>query len=230
MRSMISEAKLTKRFNTGDFQFEEYSLGAVVDEKESGAEVLTELKKQINEVFTGEVAVETNPPAKVGKKAEKKNGKGKPASAPNDEDANHEDPPGEDAGASIEGVEDDEASDGEDGDDGDDSSVDGEEDSDGAEDPTPPAKAGKGGKEASGKGGKKYVKKPQDYNRSIEEHKNIFSRVLGSVSPDWKKNDVLKAKAKKASESLEGESFLDENGEVLDSFKALVRNLMKVKK
>ena len=65
------------------------------------------------------------------------------------------------------------------------------------------------------------------YNRAIERHKEVFSGLLRSIAPDWKKTEESKKKAKKVSEVLEGEDFLDANGEVLDSFKALVKKKLK---
>lgn len=237
MRSMVSEAKVTRRFNTGDFTFEEYTLGAIVDESESGADVLTELKKQINEAFVGEVSKPKQDDKKSTKKEEKKNAKPSKASIVDDKNSDDEDPASEDAGNDGESDQDDEAADGEDSDNTDDSS-DGSEDS-AAEDEasdeeevTKPAKKGgskSDSKDADKKGGKKYKTKSQNYNRGIEQHKEIFSGVLRSVSPSWKQSDVLKQKAKKASETLDGTEFLDENGEVLPSFKAEVKKLMTVK-
>lgn len=236
MRSMINEAKLTKRYNTGDYEFEEYTLGAVVDEKESGAEVLSELKAQINDAFVGKTAetkTETKTEKKSGKKdkkEEKKNATSKTSST-DDENTDDEDSSNEDDSVDGESNQDDETTDGEDGNDSDDSSDDAEDDGDGEEDaPASKGKSGKGGKTEEGKGGKKFKKKPQNYNRGIEQHKEIFSGVLRSVSPDWKKSDDLKAKAKKASESMEGVSFLDEAGEVLPAFKDSVKKLMALKK
>lgn len=240
MRSMINEAKLTKRYNTGDYEFEEYTLGAVVDEKESGAEVLTELKAQINNAFVGEAKPETKAEkksAKTEKKEEKKNGKStnSKTSTANNKASDDEDSSDEDSGDADESDSDDETTDGEDSDGDDNSSDDSEDGDDEDSGSTKDTKASKGksaksGQAEEGKSGKsKFKKKPQSYNRGIEQHKEIFSGVLRSVSPDWKKSDELKVKAKKASESLENEPFLDEAGEVLESFKAMVRNHMKVK-
>ena len=240
MRSMVTEAKYTKRYNTGEFEFEELTLGAVVDEKDSGADVLKELKKQIHEAFTGEAAAEEPKPSakKADKKEEKKNGKAKPDSS-NDEDADDESSEEETSGDDGESDQDDETTDSEDGNDSDDSSdesesddsEDGEED-DGEED----SKSSKSGSSKSGKsstekaGKKKFVKKPQAYDRGIEQHKEIFSKLVGSVAPDWKKSDASKALAKKTSEALEGTPFLDENGEVVAEFKAEVKKRMAAKK
>jgi len=73
---------------------------------------------------------------------------------------------------------------------------------------------------------KNFKKKPQSYSRSSEQHKEILSTLLKSVAPDWKKTDDGKARAKDASQKMEGKDFLDEEGEVLQSFKDEVQKLM----
>lgn len=52
----ISEAKFTKRFNLGNYEHEEFSLTAIVEEDESAVGVLADLKNCIQESFSGEVA------------------------------------------------------------------------------------------------------------------------------------------------------------------------------
>ena len=236
MKSMINEAKLTKRYNTGEYEFEEYSLGAVVDERESGVQVLKELKLQINEAFTGEKSTEAaaEPETKTEKKADKKAKKEKKKDAKpsdSDDDADGSESESEDASNDDdESVADDEASDDAASDDSDGESDDSSEDE--SEEDAKPAKKGKGKEEpaAKEKGKGKFKKKPQVYNRGIEQHKEIFSGLLRSVSPDWKKSDKTKALAKNTSAEMEGENFLDENGEVLAEFKAAVVKHMKSKK
>lgn len=224
----IIEAIFTRRYNTGDFNYEEHTLTAQVEDGETGTEVLVSLKAEVNAAYTGDIAeVTETKPAKVGKtkKEEKKNGKSK-ASSTDDEDASDEDSADEDASSDGEGDSDDEAADAETDSDDDDSSDDSEEDDDAKE---APAKKGKTA--ASSSGTKKgFKKKPQNYNRALEEHKDIFSTVLRSVAPDWKKSPESKAKAKKTSEKMEGVEFLDESGEVLESFKSQVKKLMSAKK
>lgn len=240
MKSVITEAKYTKRFNTGEYQYEEITLVAAVDPKESGVVVLTEMKTQINEAFTGEAAGDDEQETKTAKAGKgKKNGKGKSNSS-NDEDEDEQDSDEETGTDEDEGSDDDEASDDEDGDDSDDSSDDSESEEDSEEDSDEgSSKSSKKGKSSKGaksskagkaEGGKKFKKKPQNYDRGIEQHKDIFSKVLGLVSPDWKKTDASVAKAKKVSESMEGKSFLDANGEVIAEFKAEVKKLMAAKK
>ena len=235
MRSVITEAKMTKRFNTGDYEFEEFTLGAIVDEKESGASVLTELKKQIVETFNGEVAPESTPAVetKHKKKEEKKNAKSSKANSSNDDSQNDEDTSDEDAGDDGESDQDDEATDDQDGDSGDSESEDADSDEDSAsedDEDEAPAKPAKGSaKGGSKKDGKKYKTKAQTYSRDIEQHKEIFAGILGSVNADWKKSDKTKALARKASEEMDGEHFLDEKGEVLPNFKVMVARILRGK-
>jgi DNA polymerase III gamma/tau subunit len=77
---------------------------------------------------------------------------------------------------------------------------------------------------------KSFKKKPQVYSRASEQHKEILSKVLSSVAPDWKKTPESKEKAKGASQKMEGKEFLDESGEVLESFTAEVKKIMTGKK
>ena len=233
MKSVVNDAKFTKRFVTGDYQFEEYTLGAVVDERESGVQVLRELKLQVNEAFSagsGAAAAdaaeeqEEKPATKKGKK----NAKSK-TSASDDKANDDEDSSSEDAESDGESDQDDDAADASDGDDGDDSSDDSSADDadgdDAEEDAEEDAK-----KAAKAKGPKKFKAKPQVYSRSIEQHKELFSGVLRSVMPDWKKSEKTKALAKEASAAMDGEDFLDAEGNVVPEFEAQVKKLMKVKK
>lgn len=228
MKSAINEAKLTKRYNTGDYEFEEYSLGAIVDDRETGVQVLKELKLQINEAFSGSAAVqeeqiETKSSKKADKKEEKKNGKPSKGSDAKDDSNDDEDSSDEDSSSDDKGSEDDEASDSKNDDDSDDSSNDGITSSDAEEEePKPKSKAEKSGK--------KFKKKAQTYNRGIEQHKEIFSKLLGSINPSWKQSDKTKALAKSASSDMEGKEFLDENGEVVATFKVAVSKIFKPKK
>ncbi len=79
---------------------------------------------------------------------------------------------------------------------------------------------------AKSKKPKKFKSKAQAYDRANETHKEIFSSLLKSVAPDWKKTPESKVKAKIVSEKLEGEDFLDADGEVLPEFKASVKKAM----
>jgi len=222
----ISEAKYTRRFNLGDYEHEEYSLSAAVDEDTySAKEVFSDLKSTILEAHTGD--------SKPEKEKEEKNGKSKSSSSK--ENGKNGKAAGKGAkGSDDEGSEDNEESDAETSDDDNDppESDEAEDAGDEAEDEeqeTKPVKgkSSKGKSGAKDEGKKTFKKKPQTYNRSIEQHKEIFGGVVRSINPKWKDNDVTKKKVKKASESLEGEDFLDENGEVIEDFKAKVKKLIK---
>lgn len=248
MKSHINEARFTKRIPTDTYAYEEYSLGAVVDATESGDDVLIEMRRQVSAAFAADLVEATErkekpkkADKKTAKKEEKKDGKSKSkASAAVDEEEVGATDEEDDTDNDAESLADDETADDNTEDDSDDSSDDSEdsedgEDSDVEEEETKPAK-GKTGSSSKGdksdkeeKGKKGFKKKPQVYTRGIDQHREIFSRVLRSVSPTWKESDVLKARAKKVSEALEGEKFLDENGEVLPEFKAEVKKRMTAK-
>ena len=216
----VTQIKLTKRLTTGvDYEFNEIEVIAAVEGKESLEEALTKLNDQLESACEAETK-ETKP------KKEKKNAKSK-TNASDDEDEDQSDSEEETSGDDDEGNSDEEASDSEDGDDsdsdGDDSESDEEESS-----------SKKGGKKASAKsdtkkGGSKKRGQAQTYSREIEQHKEIFGRVLASANPDWKKSQKTKDLARKASEEMDGENFLDDKGEVIPQFKVLVARLMRGK-
>lgn len=216
----VTEAKFTRRFRLADYEHEEYTVSAIVEDKDDVGEVIGELKESVLAAFTGK-AEET-------KTKEKKNARTAKARDTDDEDSNEGAEPEGNESTDGESSDDDEAPDSKDSDNADDSTDEGETtDSDvktkgkskGAE------KGAKKGKSES-TSGKKYRSKAQDYNREIEQHKEIFSGVLKSVNPDWKKSEASKNKAKEVSQKMEGKEFLDANGEVLDSFTADVKKLL----
>lgn len=49
----VTEASLIKRYNTGDFEYEEYSLVAQLDEEESASAALLFLKEEIKTAYAG---------------------------------------------------------------------------------------------------------------------------------------------------------------------------------
>lgn len=222
----ISEAKYTRRFNLGDYEHEEYSLTCVVEDDDKGTEALLELKKEVLVAHSNEP-----PEVETEEKEEKKNAK---SSSSKNSNKNGKAAGKGAKGSDDEGSEDNEESDAETSDDDNDppESDEAEDAGDEAEDEEQETKPVKG-KNSKGKSGAKdegkktFKKKPQTYNRSIEQHKEIFGGVVRSINPKWKDNDVTKKKVKKASESLEGEDFLDENGEVIEDFKAKVKKLIK---
>lgn len=218
----LNEAKYTRRFNMGDYEHEEYSLSCIAEEGDIAKELLTELKAEVLDAHTAE-------PKKQEKKEEEENGK---SSSTKHNGKRTKSSAKSNEGVDDEGSKDDEAANTEtdDGSDSEPETSEGSEDAEGSEGEEPeekPAKgkSGKAPKEEKGK--KAFKRKPQHYDRSIEQHKEIFSRVLKSIAPDWKKSEESKKKAKEVSEQVEGEPFLDENGEVLDGFKTKVRKLFK---
>ncbi len=219
----LNEAKYTRRFNTGEYEFEEYTLSVIADENDDGKELLTELKAEV-------IAAHTNDPKKKEDKengkssSSKHNSKGTKSAAKSNE------------GADDKSSEDDEATNTEADDSSDSESEtsesseasEGDESSDSEEDTSSSKSSSKSKSAKSEKAsGKKFKKSPQHYNRGIEQHKEIFGRVYTTINPDWKKKEETKKQAKSISEELEGEPFLDENGEVVDSFKTRIRKLLK---
>ena len=79
--------------------------------------------------------------------------------------------------------------------------------------------------EVETKSAKKLKTKAQPYVRIDSTHKELFSGLLKSVAPDWKKSDKSKAKGKEISKKMDGKDFLDADGEVLKEFKAEVKKL-----
>lgn len=217
----ITDAKFTRRFKIAEYEWEEYTLAAAIEENETAQEVLGQLKEEVNAAFTGEVKEEEKP-AKKGKK----NGTGKQKRDDTSDDSDETDTEAN-ASSNDESNDDDEATDDSSSDDDSSSSSGDEGESEETEESSGKSSGkSKGGKKEDDDKGKKFRKKPQSYNRSLEQHKEIFSGVLKSVAPDWKKTDASKAKAKDVSQKMEGKEFLDDNGEVLDSFKAEVKKLM----
>lgn len=228
----VTEAKFLRRVNIGNYEHEEYSLACVVNEEdkygETGEDALNMLKAEVFKSMSTAVSLEDKPK----KEGKIKNGK---SNSVKDSDQSGKDTSSKDAGNDGEGDQDNEAADSEVRDNSDSPSEEGSGNGESGEEEKQPkpakGKSSKGEaspKETTKKEGKKsFKRKPQAYDRSIEQHKEIFSGALRSIAPDWKSSEDSKKKAKKSSETLEGEEFLDENGEVLDTFKQKLKKLMK---
>ncbi len=204
----VTDAKYGKKYNTGNYESEEYALTAIVEEKESPVKVLTGLKTLVEEAFRGAegtLAVT----ADVEEVSEKKQTKKKSKKVEPVEEVEEDDE------ALAEDAE-------EDSEDEDDEAL-AEEDAE--EEEEKPAK-----KKATSSPGKKFKKKEQVYDRLNEQHKDIFSSTLRKVAPDWKKTDAGKVKAKNTSMKMEGNPFLEEDGEVIPEFTAEIKKLMAAKK
>ncbi len=85
-------------------------------------------------------------------------------------------------------------------------------------------------KKKSGKAkGPAKKKKGSVYSRSNEIHKKLFSETLKEIDSKWNSSDKGKAKGKKISQEMEGEEFLDADGEILESFAKTVAKKLKAK-
>lgn len=84
--------------------------------------------------------------------------------------------------------------------------------------------------DAPAKAGKKTRSKAQNYSRSNEIHKKLFSETLKNFYPNIFKDEDGKKKAKAASMSLDGTPFLDADGEVMDEFIGALRKAVGGKK
>ena len=222
----ITEAKYTRRFTTGQYEFEEHTLScsAGEDENPKGSDLLLELKHEVMQAFAGESI-----PDKVEKKERKKNGK---SNNTKNSDEDGKDPGEQNPGDDVKSDKDNEASGDEASDDNNsnsepDESPKSEESSVGKEDSGKKAKSSKKSSGDEEKPKKTFKRVPQTYDRSIEQHKDIFGRAYTAIVPNWRESEASKKKAKQISENLEGEPFLDENGEVIDSFKARIRKFLK---
>lgn len=218
----VTEVKFTRRYNVGQYEHEEYTVTAQLDD-DSVVDALSELKSDVQKAYAGEASEpgqdtdEETGTSKRGKKGKKS--KQQSTTAPSEDDTEAEDEETEDAGGeeTEEDSEETEESESEDSDD---------EESEEETEEEPPAKKGRSNAGAKVSKGKSFKKKPQAYQRSNETHKDIFSGVLKKVAPNWKKSFESKAHAKKVSQKLEGKEFLDESGKVLASFEAEAKKAM----
>jgi len=178
----VSEVKFTKRYNVGNYEHEEYSLNAVLEEDENHVEAMSQLKADVIAAYTEE------------KSTVKKSTKKAAAAVVEEEEEETTETETSDEEDTAEEVE---------------------------EEPVLAAK--------KGKAKKTFKKKAQVYQRSNDTHKELFSGVMNAVAPAWKKTTESKAKAKEVSMKFEGVDFLDENGSVLETFKAAVKKAMSKK-
>lgn len=63
------------------------------------------------------------------------------------------------------------------------------------------------------------------YDRNLKLHKELFANMATEIFGDWKS---ISAKVKAASMLLEKTDFLDENGEILESFKFAAKKAIDV--
>lgn len=97
----VSEAKFTRRYNVAQYEHEEYSLSAVVEDNETGVEVLQQLKAEVEAAKSGNAVQAAEPAAKKNKKPkpasttkesdESENGESDTAADPSDTDSDTDD-------------------------------------------------------------------------------------------------------------------------------------------
>lgn len=201
----VTEVRYMRRNNLGNYEHEEISMSAVIEEDEDHMDAVAGLRQDVVAALSGEKAATVEAPEAEEEKKPAKTGKGKKAPKV-EEQPEEEEPEAEDDDEKTADPEEEETE---------------EEPEEEPEEEEKPAPA---------KGGKKFKKKPQSYSRASEQHKEIFSSVVKSIAPEWKKSDDLKKKAKDASQSMEGKDFLDDSGEVLSEFKDAVKKLLTGKK
>lgn len=201
----ITELKYAKKFNLGNYESEEFGLTAVIedDDTQTTSSIFQQLKMEVAKAYGGETADEPAPVEAEETEAE-------------ETEVEEEAPKkrGRKPKAKAEEVEEEEAEETE----AEEVEEEVEEEAEEEVEEEAPKK--------SAKAKSKFKKKAQVYQRSNETHKELFSNVLKSVAPDWKKTEASKAKAKSASQKMDGKEFLNEEGEVLPAFKAEVKKLM----
>ena len=225
----IGGVAYTRRFNLGNYEHEEYTVSAAVEETDA-VTTIAQLKGAIEAAKSADAIPWPDASETIDKSGKQKTGAAKPtgkkaapkkaAKPTDDEDETEED--------EEEDLEDEEETD-------DDSeteeSEEDEEETDGDEDEEEsPAKGSKVAKKAPAKkaAGKTFKKKGTAYSRNSDLHKKLFVETIKEVMGD-KFMATNSAKAKAISIKLEGADFLDADGEVTDTFKAEIKKLSKAK-
>jgi hypothetical protein len=200
----VTDLKFARRYAVADYEYAEYTVSAVLDEEGdvTPAEALQTLKAEVEAAHKGAASS----PAKASPKKEEPKKMDSPKKAKPQS-------PGADDEEEVDDV-------GESEDDADDEVVDQEE-----EEKKPaskkPSKSSDAGPKKSG-----FKKKGSVYDRENELHKKLFSEKAKELVPGWNKSEAGKAKGKKLSQQLAGTEFLDENGEIVESFeKAMKKGL-----
>lgn len=207
---MKTKITVTRRIPVEEYGFAEYVMESEVGEGEVAADVMGAMKIAAEQAHAMEKEEEKA-------KAQPKKSAAKAKAEPEPEEEEEEEVVDEEAAEEEEG-ENEESSEEE------------------VEEEEAPPKEDKNAKKSTGKtapsGEKKktFKKKPAAYSRSSEQHKELFSAILKEVSPDWKKSEDKKARAKVVSQKMEGKDFLDSDGDVLPEFKAEVKKMMAAKK
>jgi hypothetical protein len=221
----VTEAKFTRRYNVGQYEHEEFTVTAMLDDKDDVVETLAVLKSDVEAAHKGEASADSSrepgreepetseetKPAKAGKKSSKSDtttrGKGSKATTTETESETQDETSDEEDG------EDQEA-----GDDGEEETIDDEEGNE--EEEEKPKKTQSPGK-------KSLKKKGSPYSRSNETHKSLLAKEFRKHYPDWKENAKREAKAKKFSRDSDGKEFLDGEGNILPEFVKALKAALK---
>jgi len=185
----ITSLRYGRKFNLGNYESEEIAFEGVLEDGESPLECLQEMKSAVMEAYKGVSAEPVTQKEPTKKKAAKKVVEEEP------EDTDLED---------------------------EDEFVDDETEE---EEPKKAAKKKVTKKATAKKATKKKAtkkkatrKKNTPYDRSLELHKKLIGEMLTEELPNWKKDADIKTACKNASVEMEGEDFLDSEGNILESF------------
>lgn len=187
----VTEVTYTKRFNTGKYEHEEYTVTASIDEDDDAKESIAELKQLVVQGHGGEIDVDQDKDEAEEEESEEQESKKSRGSKakPKDEDESEEEESEEEEPSEEEAEEEEEK----------------------------PKAAAK----------KKFRSKDAAYDRQDPLHKKLVGEILDSKFKGWnKKGSDLAKKAGKASQELDGEDFLDNDGEVVPEFRSKLLKLM----
>ena len=207
----VTEVKYSKRFNLGNYEHEEFTVTAIVEEDADVKESLNEIKDVVNATQAGAEISENS--------VEKEDVKPKTAKGRGVKNPKKSQEP------TTEGEEDEEEENNEEEDDQKVESEDSEEDAEVEEDEEEPK--GKKAKGSNGTSGKRTKSRATSYSRVDDLHKKIVGDFLNEEVPGW--NKKYKENALLASKKMNGKDFLDADGEVIESFKKDFLRVLKGK-
>lgn len=202
---MKAEVKYMKRFNLGNYEHEEFHISVMVGEEETAMEAFCGLKGTVEAAHAGDpialeaVSKKDIEEEEMPKEKQAKKTRKKKEVKPEPEEEIEEEIEEEDSEEIEEDFVDDSDSD--------------EEEVE--EEPAPKKKAAK-------------KTKVTLYSRTNDLHKKIFGETLKNFFPKWKDTPEGKAKVQAASKQLEGQPFIDNEGEITDEFIGQLRKAMSV--
>lgn len=205
----VTEVKYSKKCNLGNYESEEYSVTAALDEGciTSAAEALMQLKAMVASVQSNEPQEEKVEPTPDRSKDKA------PKKAPKIEET-------EDVIEAQEPDENDEVVDNSSDSDSDDDveAIVKELEEEELDTPPPKKKSKKAAKETDEEPKKKVRKKNEPYDRGSAIHRKLFGDSLTAYDKNWNGSPKSKAAGTETSKALEGVEFLDAEGKVIPSF------------